>query len=236
MANYHPVWTLLFFNSHFWECVGHSGFRLRQICKSFRAEIPESLAICAIFADTVCQKADLFRLLPLSITDVVHMNSSVGFLEGFDIAVRKVKGFDNCMAFVRERGWRHVGCLNKDRLDSLIDDAKFSDQMDKTNPVYLCAVKSSNSQIVRVVTWCYRCPYQWQGDYGELLHVLYGAVGYWYKGIHRDVRSVRECIYTARTGRRPFGDLVQHQLITSGVLIIGVISFFDGFQPCDSLI
>lgn len=260
MEAIHPAWGLLFYNPQFWSSTGKTGFTLlRAACRGFRADIPEHLVIRAVFRGKVCKKVDLFRLFPLSVNDVVRMRSPMDFLAAFDIAIRKVGGFENCMAFVRDCGWRNWCEADSkrralvERLDTLIRDAGFSGCVDGQNPAYRSAV-SNKKRVSRVVVWRYTCTYEgllpreqfdpWQQagqegvilsrrlhanqEFQALLHTLRDAVGFWYKGIHGDVRSVEASIRAVRDqsvwieGGR---NILQHQAISGGMLLLGLVTF-----------
>lgn len=261
MALVNPAWILLLYNPQFWSFAGKSGFvLLRSVCKGFRNDIPEHVAIRAIFQGKVCKKVDLFRLFPLSVNDVVRMRSPMDFMAAFDVAVRKAGGFKNCMAFVRDCGWRNW-CESDskrralaERLDSMIKSAGFAGCVDVVNPAYRAAV-SNKRRVDRVVVWRYSCtyedllpreqfdPWQQQGQEGvilsrrlhannefqTLLYMLRDAMGFWYKGIHCDVRSIEAIIRAVRDqsvrveGKQH--NTLQYQAISSGVFFIGSITF-----------
>ena len=229
---------------------------LRLVCKDFRADIPEKLAIRAIFKATLCRKVDLFRLLPLSVNDVVCMRSPVNFVAAFDIAVRRWGSFESCMAFVREWGWISWRAANmkrrlaKERVDGLINGAGLVDPVDERNPVYIAAI-SNRKRVDRAVVWRYSCTYEGllpreqfnpyesvngvaisrmaysNMEFKTLLNCLHDAVGFWYKGIRGDARSIETFICRVRSESKPYADknVVQHQLVSGRVLIVGVVTF-----------
>ena len=249
----HPAWNLLFFDPSFWTYVGKHGFSLRGVCKSFRDEIPNHLAIAAVFRAKRCRKVVLFRLLPLSVNDVVGMKSPTIFMDAFSIAIRKAGGFDNCMALLRDKGWRSW-CeadakrrVAKERVNVLITKSGFSGLIDSQNPVYISAI-STRRRVDRAVVWQYSCTYEgllpWEQynplesgvrraqmlhssvECRTLLRILHDAVGFWYKGIHGDMFSIESSIRNVRErGVQLVGNTLQHQLISGGVLIIGEITF-----------
>ena len=257
----HPAWNLLFYNPFFWTSVGKDGFALRGVCRAFRSDIPDLVSIAAVFAGRRCRKVTLFRLLPLSVSDVVGMRSPAVFLEAFAIAIRKAGGFDNCLALLRERGWQsccEAGLkrrMAKDRVDGLIRDSGFSGIIDSHNPVYASAI-TTRRRVDRAVVWKYACSYEgllpweqcnpwesvdgmrrarmlhWRVELRTLLKLLHDVVGFWYKGIHGDVAKIEAFIRRVReSGGNVAGNCVQHQLISGGVLIIGDIRFFVWVPP-----
>jgi hypothetical protein len=258
--HHHPAWTLLFYNPDFWACVGKNGFMLRAACKEFRLNIPEQVAIRAVFCETLCRKVDLFRLLPLSVNDVIRMRSPVNFVAAFDIAVRRWGGFDSCMAFVREWGWINWNATStkrrvaKDGVDALIRDSGFECPIDDRHPIYQSIV-ACRKRVDRVVVWRYSCTYEdllpreqfdpyrsadgvalsrrlfSNLEFNTLLRILRDAFGFWYKGIHADVRAIEKFIRGVRNDGavRLTADggvgVVQHQLVSGKVLILGVVTF-----------
>ena len=257
----HPAWNLLFFNPFFWSCVGKHGFSLREVCRSFRAEILDHVAIAAVFKAKRCRKVVLFRLLPLSVNDVVGMRSPAMFLDAFAIAIRKAGGFKNCMAILRDKGWiswREMDTkrrMARDRIDKLITDAGFVGRVECHDPVYISAI-STRRRVDRVVAWMYDCTYEgllpweqynpWDSDDGvrraqvfhssvelrTLVSLLHDVVGFWYKGIHGDAFKIEACIRAVReSGAQLPGGVLQHQLISGGVLILGEIKFHVWVPP-----
>lgn len=77
---------------------------LRCVCSEAKESIPEREAIACIFKLATMKKVDLFRLLPLTVRDVIKLRSPVNFVEALRITERKVGGFHTCMAILRERG------------------------------------------------------------------------------------------------------------------------------------
>jgi len=258
---HHSAWGLLFHNPFFWSCVGKDGLKLREVCREFKDEIPEHASILAIFNAKRCRKVALFRLLPLSVNDVVRMRSPAVFLDAFDIAIRKTGGFENCMAIMRDRGWRcwcELGLKRravKDRVDGLIRDSGFDGVVDVHNAVYQSAI-TTRRRIDRVAVWRHACSFEglmpWEQynpfesvdgvrrsrnlhaavEFQKLLHALRDAVGFWYKGIHGDVFRVETFIRSVRESTSyPFGSVVQYQMISNGVLILGLITFYVWVSP-----
>jgi hypothetical protein len=241
--------------------VGKHGFAFREVCAAFRSEIPDHVAIAAVFAGKRSRKVTLFRLLPLSVNDVVGMRSPAMFLDAFAIAVRKAGGFDNCLALLRDRGWRsscEAGQKRRvaaERVDGLIRESGFSGSIERHNPVYASAVLTRR-RVDRAVVWRYACSYEgllpweqcnpWESvdgmrrarllhagvEFRTLLGLLHDVVGFWYKGIHGDVFRVESCIRKVReSGEKVAGDILQHQMISGGVLIIGEIRFHVWAPP-----
>lgn len=227
----------------------------------FRSEIPDHVAIASIFRAKRCRKVTLFRLLPLSVNDVVSMRSPAMFLDAFTIAIRKAGGFQNCMAILRDKGWRSwcekdmKRCIAKDRIDGLIRDSGFSGRIEYLDPVYISAI-TSRRRIDRAVVWRYNCTYEgllpwekynpWNSEDGvrraQALHssvelrtltgLLHDVVGFWYKGIHGDVFKIETCVRMVREcGIQLVGDVLQHQMISGGVLIVGEIKFHVWVPP-----
>ena len=253
---HHSAWILLFNDPDFWLCLGKSGFMLRLVCKEFHSDIPEPVAIRAIFRSTLCRKVDLFRLLPLSVNDVVRMRSPVNFVAAFDIAVRRWGSFESCMAFVREWGWVSWRAANmkrrlaRERINGFIKTAGLVDPIDVDNPVYVSAI-SNRKRVDRAVVWRYSCtfegllpreqydPYQSANgvvlsrmahsnmEFKSLLCCLHDAIGFWYKGIRCDARNIETFIRGIRSGvvLGPGKNVVQHQIVSGGVLVVGVITF-----------
>ena len=228
VACLHPIWTLLFYDSQFWEIVGKRCFMmLRAVCREFRTDLPEQFAIRAVFKGSLCRKVDLFRMLPLSVNDVVRMRSPVSFVAAFDIAVRRWGGFESCMAFVREWGWINWNAADlkrraaKEKVDTLIRDAGFDCVVDEENQMYQSVV-TGRKRVDRVVVWRYTCtfegllpraqfnPYEWANgvsisrrlfanlEFNTLLRLLKDAVGFWYKGVHGDARAAEKFIRQVR--------------------------------------
>ena len=251
----HPAWNLLFYNPFFWSAVEKHGFVLREVCRSFRSDVPDRVAIAAIFKNKRCRKVVLFRLLPLSVNDVIGMKSPAMFLDAFRIAVRKTGGFADCMALLRYRGWQSwcsIGAKRravKDRIDGLIRDSGFNGRIDCDNPVYVSAI-TTRRKVDRAVVWRYECTYEgllpweqhnpWLSQDGvrrartlhnvaelkALVRMLHDVVGFWYKGIHGDVFRIEACIRMVRESGRPLaGNAMQHQMISGGVIILGEIQF-----------
>ena len=232
----------------------------------FRSDIPDHVAIASIFRAKRCRKVSLFRLLPLSVNDVVGMRSPAMFLDAFTIAIRKAGGFDNCMAILRDKGWRswHATGVKRrtarDRIDGLIMDSGFTGRIDCLDPVYVSAI-ATRRRVDRAVVWKYNCTYEgllpweqynpWNSGDGvrraQMLHssveirtligILHDVVGFWYKGIHGDVFRIEACVRKVReSGVQLTGDTLQHQMISGGVLILGEIRFHVWVPPPNRIV
>ena len=78
----HAVWSILFNNPDFWLHLDKDLFcSLTSVCKTFHADIPQRVAIMSVFRDKVVKKVNLFRILPLSVYDVLSIRSPVNFIE-----------------------------------------------------------------------------------------------------------------------------------------------------------
>ena len=76
------AWSVLFNDPDFWLLLDkeHLGM-LSSVCRSFRSDIPHSVAILSLFSQKVVKKVSLFRILPLSVRDVLNIRSPVDFCE-----------------------------------------------------------------------------------------------------------------------------------------------------------
>jgi hypothetical protein len=75
-------WSVLLNSPDFWALLEkeHLGM-LSSVCRSFRAEIPHRVAIFSLFHGKTVKKVNLFKILPLSVRDVLNMRSPVDFCE-----------------------------------------------------------------------------------------------------------------------------------------------------------
>ncbi len=75
-------WLILFNSPDFWAMLEkeHLGM-LSSVCRSFHAEIPQRVAILSLFSQKVVKKVNLFKILPLSVRDVLNIRSPVNFCE-----------------------------------------------------------------------------------------------------------------------------------------------------------
>ena len=79
---------------------------MRAVCSDFRRDFPEGLFIHAVFRGVRIRSVDIFRLLPLSVSDVIQLRSPILFYDAFSVALRRHGSFERCMRIVRENGWR----------------------------------------------------------------------------------------------------------------------------------
>jgi hypothetical protein len=235
--NQHDAWHVLFFNPFFWEQTGKTGLELRRVCKSFRDGIPERLAIEAAFGRALIRKVDVYRLFPLSINDVVRLRSPLLFVDALRLAVRKTDGFDFCLAVMRERGCalsNSVGARrNQHRAKLLADLLAGGVSLQTTSELFEAAV-SGRRRVDAAVVW--RCvvfifaadPMRTRDlDYDFILHRVKDTVGFWYKGINRDVRGIYEEISRARVSHALGNPIsrMHHQHIAAKKFIFGVVEF-----------
>ena len=80
----------------------HTPIRMPVVTGSFHTDIPQRMAIQCMFRNLSAKKVAIFRLFPISVHDMLRIPSPVNFWETFLIAERKVRGFDNLMAIVRD--------------------------------------------------------------------------------------------------------------------------------------
>ena len=242
----HDAWHVLFFNPFFWEQTGKRGLNLRGVCKSFKDEIPERLAIEAAFKDALIRKVDVYRLFPLSVGNVVVLRSPLLFVDAFRLAVKKSGSFEFCIAFVREKGWtlRNSVGIKRDmhRAKLVADLAAGGISWPVTGSLFESAVASFINEalprrqifVAKAVVWRYDTVIRELSDleipweYDAILQRIHHATGFkWYKGINRDVRSVCDGIRLARKNHAE-GDPVgcmHHQHIATGKFIFGVVKF-----------
>jgi len=73
-------WLVLLNSPDFWGLLDkeHLGM-LSSVFRLFRAEIPHRTAILSLFSQKVVKKVSLFRILPLSVRDVLNLRSPVNF-------------------------------------------------------------------------------------------------------------------------------------------------------------
>jgi hypothetical protein len=248
--NPHDAWHVLFFNPFFWEQTGKRGLDLRGVCRSFRAEIPERVAIEAAFKDALIRKVEVYRLFPLSISDVVRLRSPLLFVDALRLAIRKTGSFEFCIAVVRDKGWtlcNTVGFQRNQHRAKLVaelaaggvtwsvDGELFESAVSRRRNVESAVVWRHDSFIQELTHMdeCRLLPEndmfllhnQW--EHGRILMCLRTAVGFWYKGINRDARSVCAGISRARRSHaegRPVCRM-HHQHIAAGKFIFGVVDF-----------
>lgn len=233
----HSAWNLLFYNPEFWDQLTKLHMcSLRCACKEFKTTIPEREAIMRIFRAKTMKKVELFRLLPLTVNDVLRIRSPIPFTEAFQIAERKTKGFQYCMAIIRERGWRlwcEKGRPRAERKHAIEETlrAQGAVSFSSDHPIIM---KATNSHVSRIVVW--RCTWrtypqdqrfsQWSNNmfsYNSILEIIQQAFGYWYKGIHRDTRAAIDAICAAQLD----SSVTQyvHLAFANNILSIGIVSF-----------
>ena len=105
MHQHHSAWAILFQQDYFLQRLGKHGIHLRAACAEFRRDFPEDMFIRAVFNGVRIRKVDVFRLLPLSVNDVLRLRSPLLFSDAFAVAIRRSGGFERCMDIVREKGW-----------------------------------------------------------------------------------------------------------------------------------
>lgn len=242
-------WQLVFSIPQFWDAVGgkRSFCMLREVCKAFRAEIPEREALRRIFRGSVMRKAGLFRILPLTVHDVMRLRSPVDFLEAFSIAERKAGGFANCMAIVREKGWQ-CWCREGQRratlraqVDVELDPAVLQRALQRS--VCKARVWRYESTLEELMPWWIFNPFR-EMDRGprawgfsgimfthyqrrQLFKIFRGACGGKYRGIFKDVRMAERALKEARAERKA---QTIHCSISNGILLVGVVAMRQ-WQP-----
>jgi hypothetical protein len=239
-------WHLLFSVPEFWDAVGgkRSLCMLRGVCRAFRADIPEREALLRVFRGCVMRKTNLFRILPLAVSDVLRLRSPVNFLEAFAIAERKAGGFDNCMALVRDKGWqcfRRGAALRAQVGGVHVEPAAFHAAL--RQGVHSARVWRYDSTLEELVPWQEFNPFCQLGggprawvysgilfahqERRRLLRVFKEACGGWYRGIFKDVRLATRALKQARAARRA---RVVHWSISNNTLLVGVIAMRQ-WQP-----
>ena len=233
----HPAWVILFQQSDFMRWLGKPGINLRAVCSEFRSDFPSDVFIHVVFDGVRIRKVDVFRLLPLSVNDVIRLRSPLLFSDAFAIAVRRSGGFEQCMNIVREKGW-HLSCGVGRRREIVRKrlGAQFSDAGLPTPPAgeLFDAVITGRRVAERAAIWriclLHAMPstrHQCSEEYDAIMWALKHAVGFWYGGVNRDARLVEERIREART-RTIQGDVVaemHHQSISCKVFLYGVVRF-----------
>jgi len=252
----HDAWHVLFFNPFFWGQTGKHGLKLRGVCTEFRDDIPEQNAIEWAFAHVLIRKADIFRLFPLSVHDVVQMRSPLLFVDAFRLAVKKTQGFDFCIAVMREKSvllWNTAGHrrealrsklngeLNAGGVSWVVTGSLFEASISGRRGVDSACVWHFDCFIEELPHWQTFRPSpgapprtnygRW--EYDTILFLLHEAVGFWYKGINRDVLGVLQEIRKARLSHAA-GRLVgtmHHQHIAGRKFLFGIVRFrpWNGF-------
>ena len=249
----HDAWHALFYNSFFWEMCGKHGLQLRKVCKSFRDQIPERLAIESAFWGVKIRKVDIFRLFPLSVYDVVMMRSPLLFVDAFNLALKKSRGFEFCIAVMREKGiilWNSKG-LKRERMRSKLNSDLVAGGIPRGGYGRLFEAVVAGSRCVEsAAVWYFDViihdtnlhPYLDplavvgelqlinQGEYDAILLRLRTAVGVWYKGINKDVREIISKIQAVRiscvNGDRMY--CIHHHHVAEKKFLYGVIRFRNG--------
>jgi hypothetical protein len=234
----HPAWSLLFYNPSFWDLLSKYDYiNLSESCSEFHRSIPLDVVIKRIFRRRLCRKADLFRLLPLSVRDVSGLKSPVDFAHAFDLAVCRSGGFSMCMAIVRERGVGG-GCQKR------VWRSKINEQLmliPQQQGAMYDAVVSFRRNVTRAVVWRFETTFEGIGRldpfvYGmdvavascvvqerrQILDLIHCATGFFYKGIHRDVDSAMRAI---KRGRDEGRACIYHHIVSAKVFIVGEIRF-----------
>ena len=227
MPGMHSVWAFLFNNPDFWDRLEKDHFcMLLSTCNTFRMDIPQRMVIHRLFCNRFARKVAIFRLLPLSVNDMLRIPSPVNFWGAFVIAERKVRGFDNLMAIVRERGWR---CWLERGEHRAVFRASVEVRLSRegitppsSDPAYRSAI-TLQRRVRRLVVWRHKCMHgDAMSEYNQFLVALRNAMGRWYKGINADVRNVVRVVGGVRDTSVAS---MTHVMISNAVLMIGVISF-----------
>ena len=227
----HPAWTLLLNDPDFWSLLNKDHLPLlSSTCRSFRSDIPQRVAIMALFKDRPIKKVTLFRLLPLSVNDVLGLRSPVDFLTAFSIAEKKSGGFDRCLAIVREKG---LLCWAQDGEKRAKKRAHFEAQLARlgvtdlptADPVYRAAMITQSRGMDSVAVWTFETADRELPsritEYAAIMQMLRLAVGFWYKGVNRDARSALAAVRAARAAGRDRCTVV---LLSSYCLIVGLVT------------
>ena len=157
----HAAWSVLFNDPDFWSLLSKDHLAmLSSTCRSFRSDIPQRVAITTVFKDLPIKKVALFRLLPLSVNDVLGMRSPVDFLKAFLIAEAKSGGFDRLISIVREKGWQLWVDVGENRARRR---AAFEAELTRLgvvelptgDPIYRAALVTQQRAMSRVAFWQY---------------------------------------------------------------------------------
>lgn len=224
---------------------GKHGLQLRKVCKSFRDQIPEQYAIETAFVGVLIRKVDIFRIFPLAVYDVVRMRSPLLFVDAFKLALVKTGGFDFCIAVMREKGnvlWNSNG-VKREKLRSRLNTDLVSGGIvhGGSGPLFE-AVVSGSKHVDSAAVWYHDgflfhetyLSAAWSlhvsstvcREYDSILFCLRDAVGFWYKGINKDVHAIVDKIRSVRFGYA-VGDKrecnIQHHHVAGKKFLIGVI-------------
>ena len=229
---HHSAWHLLFHNPDFWDLLTKQHLCcLRTTCREFHTRVPEREALLRVIRSACMRKADLFRLLPLTVYDVLRMRSPVRFTDALLIAERKSKGFEACLAIVRDKGWRlwcergrHRAECKQQIQDALLaqSDGVSAALLPLDHPVLHKAAASGH--VARVIYW--HCvdegpAVSFQRCYRRFLTTIKHAYGYWYKGIHADTLAVTRVVVSAREAAAAH---CVHLTFAHDILAMGVVS------------
>jgi len=179
-------------------------------------------AMLRVFRNKTIKIVSLFRLLPLSVNDVLKIHTPVYFTDAFKIAELKSGGFDNCLAIMRDRGWNHHRIEEARRAETRGEiEATLRTHgvvVLKHDQTYASALSKG---VERVVVWRLDTRSDFRMlEYDILLQKLYQAMGRWYRGIHKDVRSIAKALRVVRDTPE-----YVHVLLSNNTLVVGVISF-----------
>ena len=229
----HSAWSILFQSSDFWHGVGKPGIKLRVACSEFRRDIPEDLFIYAVFSGVRIRKVDVFRLLPLTINDVIRLRSPLLFSDAFAIAVRRAGGFERCMQIVREKGWQllcSVGNQRRRMRERLEGHFKAAGLLLLPQGGLYSAVITGRRFVEGAAVWrlkVARVASPRKSEYEDIMQALRQAVGFWYGGVNRDARSVEERIREARGSRANGVEVaeIHHQSISGKMFLYGILTF-----------
>lgn len=228
----HPAWNLLFHDPEFWgKMTKHQYSNLRCVCKETRESIPDREAIACIFKCVVVKKVDLFRLLPLTVHDVMKLRSPVNFSEAFQIAEKKAGGFHNCLAIVRERGsycQREKERKKKEFRDAVIHSLLIQGVKDPPfeDPIFQDALEKGCQ--LPIAVWKYNCAhdsYRPLEEYDAVKFQLIRVRNRWFKRFHRYANQATDFIFDLRL-RSAVGEY-HHVMLTHGVLMVGVVTLTE---------
>ncbi len=251
--HHHDAWHILFFNSFFWEQTGKHGLCLRKVCKDFKKDIPEQFATEAAFTGVLIRKVQIFRLFPLSVYDVVKMRSPLLFVDAFRMALKKTGGYDFCIAVMRDKGWmlwNSAGVKREAKRTKLNRELLAGGvTWPVTGSLFEAAISGKRS-VESASVWHFDCFIEelphWQTfhppssppgepprtlytlwEYDTVLFCLHGAVGYWYKGINREVLCIMDKIRRARSSHAAGHPVccMHHQHIAGKKFLFGIVRF-----------
>jgi hypothetical protein len=112
----HAAWSVLFNDPDFWHRLDKEHFcSLTSVCKTFRADIPQRVAILSLFENRMVKKVNLFRIMPLSVHDVMSIRSPVNFTE---VATHDRPLFESIILMMRRACSRRSSSQSESREDS----------------------------------------------------------------------------------------------------------------------